>query len=128
MNSTTLLRSFLGIVIVLSPFHIIVVWNGSTFIIIPEQYDGGVLSLFSASVSMKKEPIDIPSNLSLVLLRAIGNSLPPRHAPNQTIVNLQFVLEHEHDFQNLQKHWFLNRLQADIEDEVIRLLEWYQQN
>lgn len=38
---------------------------------------------------------------TLVLYRILGNDLPPRHAPGQTLRNLRFLLEHESDFSIL---------------------------
>lgn len=51
---------------------------------------------------------------TFLLLRAVGNALPPRHDPSQTLVNLRFILEHEHlDGEaegEIAKHWVLNRI------------------
>jgi hypothetical protein len=57
----------------------------------------------------------------LVLLRAIGNPLPPRHDSEQAINNLKFTLENEYEYPHLEKQWVLNRL-AD-EDLVTRLAD-----
>lgn len=48
--------------------------------------------------------------VSLLIVRAIGNSLPPRHSAEQSLVNLRFVLEKEEHFPNSRRHWFLNRI------------------
>jgi hypothetical protein len=47
---------------------------------------------------------------SMILLRAIGNALPPRHSPRQTLDNLEFTLAHEKAFPNTTRHWFVNRI------------------
>ncbi|GAA5857071.1 hypothetical protein JCM8547_007942 [Rhodosporidiobolus lusitaniae] len=38
---------------------------------------------------------------TLVLYRILGNDLPPRHSPGQTLRNLRFLLQHESDFSVL---------------------------
>ncbi|GMG17846.1 unnamed protein product [Phytophthora fragariaefolia] len=46
-----------------------------------------------------------------MLVRAIGNALPPRHDPTRALRNLRFFLEHEQlDSDELATHWVLNRL------------------
>lgn len=42
-----------------------------------------------------------PERDTIVLYRIIGNDLPPRHSPRQTLTNLRFLLEHENDFASL---------------------------
>ncbi|KAI5479538.1 hypothetical protein MNV49_003480 [Pseudohyphozyma bogoriensis] len=44
---------------------------------------------------------DAPQRDTLVLYRILGNDLPPRHSPGQTLRNLRFLLEHESDFSTL---------------------------
>lgn len=46
----------------------------------------------------------------IVLLRILGNDLPPRHGPTQTIQNVKFILQHEKNFSSLRKIWLLNRI------------------
>ncbi|OQR86443.1 hypothetical protein ACHHYP_10541 [Achlya hypogyna] len=61
--------------------------------------------------------------------RVIGNALPPRHHPNRTLSNIQFILEHEVSDPRLQKHWVLNRiLDPTVEADLIALLEAYGAN
>lgn len=48
--------------------------------------------------------------IQIMLLRAIGNPLPPRHHPEQAYHNLKFTLENELEFPGLNKWWVLNRL------------------
>ena len=50
------------------------------------------------------------AHMQIMLLRAIGNPLPPRHDPDQAFDNLKFILENEEDFPYLTKWWVLNRL------------------
>jgi hypothetical protein len=70
---------------------------------------------------------DFPS-VEVILLRAIGNPLPPRHDAEQAYRNLEFTLKHEYEFPHLQKHWVLNRL---VDDQLLRrlcgLLDQYDQ-
>ncbi|GAA5845904.1 hypothetical protein JCM5353_008417 [Sporobolomyces roseus] len=42
-----------------------------------------------------------PERDTLVLYRILGNDLPPRHSPGQTLRNLRFLLQHESDFSVL---------------------------
>ncbi|GAA6064327.1 hypothetical protein JCM10212_004566 [Sporobolomyces blumeae] len=42
-----------------------------------------------------------PERDTLVLYRILGNDLPPRHSPGQTLRNLRFLLQHESDFSIL---------------------------
>ncbi|GAA5826947.1 hypothetical protein JCM11251_002175 [Rhodosporidiobolus azoricus] len=44
---------------------------------------------------------DEPQRDTLVLYRILGNDLPPRHSPGQTLRNLRFLLQHESDFSIL---------------------------
>lgn len=50
----------------------------------------------------------------LGLVRTLGNPIPPRHNENQTLTNLEFLLEHEPAFETtVDKHWILNRIAND---------------
>lgn len=44
---------------------------------------------------------DAPERDTLVLYRILGNDLPPRHSPGQTLRNLRFLLQRESDFSTL---------------------------
>ncbi|SCV68806.1 BQ2448_927 [Microbotryum intermedium] len=44
---------------------------------------------------------DEPQRDTLVLYRILGNDLPPRHSPGQTLRNLRFLLQYESDFSLL---------------------------
>ncbi|MGE0714733.1 MAG: hypothetical protein AB7P02_04755 [Alphaproteobacteria bacterium] len=48
--------------------------------------------------------------MSFILYRILGNDLPPRHMPRQTLANLRFVLEHEPPLPGCEKRWVLNRI------------------
>lgn len=56
---------------------------------------------------------------SMLLIRAIGNSLPPRHSASQTLDNLDFLLEHEERFPNMTRHWFVNRIVDKKQEEQV---------
>jgi hypothetical protein len=56
---------------------------------------------------------------SMILIRALGNALPPRHSTQQTLENLDFILAHEESFPNTTRHWFVNRF---VDPEVERLV------
>ncbi|GAA5878629.1 hypothetical protein JCM1840_003533 [Sporobolomyces johnsonii] len=47
------------------------------------------------------EHSDAPERDTLVMYRILGNDLPPRHSPGQTLRNLRFLLQHESDFSIL---------------------------
>ncbi|MGD9700368.1 alginate lyase family protein [Acinetobacter sp.] len=48
--------------------------------------------------------------MKLILYRILGNDLPDRHAQEQTIENLDFILSHEAEHPFLEKRWLLNRI------------------
>jgi hypothetical protein len=65
---------------------------------------------------------------TFTLYRILGNDLDGRHSVGQTRRNLQFILEHEPNFDNCEKRWVINRIvNKDEEDAVITLLEQYKQ-
>ncbi|KAK3825115.1 MAG: hypothetical protein J3Q66DRAFT_277194 [Benniella sp.] len=71
------------------------------------------------------EPIDPES---IVLYRILGNDLPPRHRPGQTLSNVRFILEHEPEFNNTRKLWVLNRIvDPHAEESIIQLLDHHRQ-
>ncbi|HPW65744.1 MAG TPA: glycosyltransferase [Salinivirgaceae bacterium] len=66
---------------------------------------------------------DVDNN-SFVLYRIIGNDLTPRHKKGQSYENLQFILEHEPEFENCQKIFILNRIVDQSEEQrIIQLLK-----
>jgi Alginate lyase len=65
----------------------------------------------------------------MMLLRSIGNALPPRHEAEQAYQNLKFTLEHEADFPNVEKHWVLNRIvDSDVLKNLTDLLDSHSMN
>ncbi|KAK3844156.1 MAG: hypothetical protein J3R72DRAFT_398273 [Linnemannia gamsii] len=65
---------------------------------------------------------------SIVLYRILGNDLPPRHRPGQTLSNVRFILEHEPEFNNTRKLWVLNRIvDPQAESSIIQLLDHHRQ-
>ena len=65
---------------------------------------------------------------TFILYRILGNDLPPRHGPQQTIHNLRFLLDHEPPLPGCQKRWVLNRIvDAEREAELIALLNEHKQ-
>lgn len=58
------------------------------------------------------------------LYRILGNDLPPRHYPGQTMENLRYQIENEHEFDDVEKVWVLNRL-VDLQDHanLVSILE-----
>ncbi|ETI36692.1 hypothetical protein L914_16583 [Phytophthora nicotianae] len=80
----------------------------------------GLLSYRMASLSslslprfrdFRRNPRPRMSPPTYMLVRAIGNALPPRHDPARALENLRFTLEHEQlEDTELATHWVLNRL------------------
>ena len=61
---------------------------------------------------------------NFVIYRIIGNSLPPRHGPDEAYDNLQFILDNEPDLRSCDKRWVLNRLvDPEVEAKCIKLIE-----
>ena len=93
-----------------------------------EAFDAMSSNTLTKNVEIKipKQPVKeiwIDPNLPIVkilLLRAIGNALPPRHNPEQAYENLKFTLEHEYEFPHLEKIWVMNRI---IDTTLLRRLE-----
>lgn len=60
------------------------------------------------------------------LLRTVGNSLPPRHDPEQSLKNIEFILKYEIQDPLLHKHWILNRIVDQVfQRRTIELLEHF---
>lgn len=83
------------------------------------------------------QAVSEPHRDTLALYRILGNDLPPRHALNQTMENLQFLLEHELDVAHteildpdvsrsilhIEKYFVLNRIaNPDTLDGIRKLL------
>ena len=62
-----------------------------------------------------RHPLSEPDEISTMknsamIIRTIGNALPPRHHPNATIANVKFILKHEVQDPLLQRHWLLSHI------------------
>lgn len=69
------------------------------------------------------------TNSPFIIVRILGNDLPPRHAPGQTRRNLEFILRHERSWPELTKRWIVNRIwDRDEEARIIELLESHGQD
>ena len=63
------------------------------------------------------------------LYRILGNDLPPRHRPGQTLANLEFCLVNEPDFEDCQKWWVVNRIfDENRRRDILACLKDYGQN
>jgi hypothetical protein len=61
-------------------------------------------------------------HMKIMLIRAIGNPLPPQDCPKQTFNNLKFTLENEPEFPHLTKWWVLNRLVNETDSKRLESL------
>ena len=58
-----------------------------------------------------------------ILYRILGNNIPGRHSQDQTITNLQRIIDHEHPLQNCEKRFVLNRIvDISLEAKIAELL------
>ena len=65
----------------------------------------------------------------VLLLRVIGNAVPPCLEQQTVVNNLNFTLMNEPAHTNVYKHWVLNRLvDSTMEEQVIGLLEAHRAN
>lgn len=59
-----------------------------------------------------------------IIYRIIGNALPPRHGPRDSIDHLQQFLENETSLADCENRWLLNRfVDPDVEARCIELIE-----
>eukprot|EP01134_Creolimax_fragrantissima_P006112 CFRG6112T1 len=64
----------------------------------------------------------------IVLLRLIGNELPPVHIPGHNRKILQYILENEKKYDDVARVWVLNRIVDDKEKaRIITLLDLHKQ-
>ncbi|OZJ03776.1 hypothetical protein BZG36_03464 [Bifiguratus adelaidae] len=77
------------------------------------------LSTHKHITSTSPLPPTKPQQDHYLLYRILGNDLPPRHKPGQTLSNLRFILEHEPAFPNTLKYWVLNRIVDPTNEAVI---------
>jgi len=62
--------------------------------------------------------------INAVLIRIIGNNLPPRHSSKQNVKNLQYIIDNECPFENCKKLYVINRiLNDDNHDEIKSILD-----
>lgn len=72
----------------------------------------------------ENDPYDYSQASKMVLLRSIGNPLPPRHDRDQAVRSLNFTLTYEPDFPNIHRHWVLNRIvDEDMLEHIIHMLQ-----
>ncbi|MDN2584210.1 hypothetical protein [Aquibium sp. ELW1220] len=63
---------------------------------------------------------------SFAVIRILGNDLLPRHAHDQTLQNLRFILDNEPELDNCRKLYVINRLfSPGREREIIAMLETF---
>lgn len=77
------------------------------------------------AIARETAPIHLrETGLEFVLYRVLGNALPPRHRPEQTLENLRFMLDREPPLAHCEKRWVVNRIvDRDLEAAVIDMLE-----
>ena len=69
------------------------------------------------------KPKNINYSFNLVVLRIIGNDLPPLHTSNQSIFNIKYIIDNEKLPNSSKRIWILNRLiDNEKRDEIIRIL------
>ncbi|MBB5754290.1 alginate lyase family protein [Prosthecomicrobium pneumaticum] len=75
------------------------------------------------------ERLDVlPGPDTFVLYRIVGNDLPPLHAPDQSLDNLRFLLEHEPLLEDCEKRFVINRVvDPERRAAMIDLLEQHGQ-
>jgi hypothetical protein len=61
----------------------------------------------------------VSSQPQFLLVRILGNDLPPRHTRGQTLANLQFILRHETAWPGTARHWIVNRIWDHSEERAI---------
>lgn len=110
--------------------HVFIVCYLCIGLILVFQSWGGSSHVHQAAHFMSHRQVLSPEDPIVVFLaRTIGNALPPRHHPNQTLKNLEFILKHEVEDVQLRKHWFLNRIfDEKVEKQVLNLLDRYKQS
>jgi hypothetical protein len=59
-----------------------------------------------------------------LIWRVVGNDLPPRHRAGASLESIRFTLDHEPDFPDCEKRWYLNRIvDPEAEGAIVDLLE-----
>ncbi|MFN4141715.1 alginate lyase family protein [Aestuariivirga sp.] len=58
------------------------------------------------------------------IFRICGNSLPPRHSPENNIKSVRYILQHEPHFENSTRTWVLNKIaDAKEREQILSLLK-----
>lgn len=84
--------------------------------------------LFNSDESLG-EIVNKHKKYNYAIIRILGNDLPFRHDPDQTLRNLSFTLENETNFKNACKLWILNHIiDKDKKAKLIALLKKHQQH
>lgn len=79
---------------------------------------------YPSSQRCSSDVATVGSNHTFVFYRILGNDLPPRHRPDQTILNVKFILQNEPDYPNMEKRWVLNRIiNSTARAELMALLD-----
>lgn len=81
-----------------------------------------LVAVCSLQVSAPLDKVNCPTashQHTFILYRIIGNDLPPRHAPTQTIRNLKFIIQNEPEFDGVLKIWILNRLVNRSREQIL---------
>ena len=66
----------------------------------------------------------LATDAKYIIYRIVGNDLPPRHASDQSLRNVQFILDNEQPFPQCEKRWILNRIANETSRQ--RLIELLQ--
>lgn len=62
-------------------------------------------------------------HVSIIFYRILGNDIPVRHSPAQTLTNLSFILKHEPQLPGCEKRFLLNRIaDAQIRQSLIAMI------
>lgn len=85
--------------------------------------------LRSLPIPTSSNALPKPAEAEYALIRILGNDMPFRHNPNQTLTNLEFTLKNESDFAGCVKLWILNRIiDSEKKSAIVTLLDKYGKN
>eukprot|EP00123_Amoebidium_parasiticum_P018304 comp24167_c1_seq2/m.44079 comp24167_c1_seq2/g.44079 ORF comp24167_c1_seq2/g.44079 comp24167_c1_seq2/m.44079 type:complete len:1018 (-) comp24167_c1_seq2:421-3474(-) len=80
------------------------------------------------SLTRPQNEAGTPSGPEFMLIRGIGNDLPPRHKVGQSYENVKFILDNEPPLEGLKEMWLINHIVNSTEEErIVGLLESYNQ-
>ena len=64
----------------------------------------------------------------LIVVRIIGNNLPPLHNPDQSLVNMKFIIENEKLPYSSKRIWVINRIiNSEVRKSIVNLLDQYKE-